>query len=289
MAQSVFRANQVTAKDDKVVLKLTREFAPPVEEVEEEVPEYTGPTADDLRREAEAFKAQWESEKADMLSKAQESADAVVRKAEEAAFGIVKKQTDQAQVIKNDAEKEAASIVAEAEEKARKIISDAQVEANSVLQKAQDDGFKTGRESGYSEGYSEAERLVDRLHSMVEAVSAKRQEILDSTEQQIVELVLLMTRKVVKIMSENQKSVILANVVQSLKKVRGRGDVILHVNLADVKLTTEHIKDFIREVESVKSITVVEDSSVEKGGCIVETDFGAIDARMSQRFWKLLQ
>ena len=287
MAQSVFRANQVTAKDDKVVLKLTREFAPPVEEVEEEVPEYTGPTADDLRREAEAFKAQWESEKADMLSKAQESADAVVRKAEEAAFGIVKKQTDQAQVIKNDAEKEAASIVAEAEEKARKIISDAQVEANSVLQKAQDDGFKTGRESGYSEGYSEAERLVDRLHSMVEAVSAKRQEILDSTEQQIVELVLLMTRKVVKIMSENQKSVILANVVQSLKKVRGRGDVILHVNLADVKLTTEHIKDFIREVESVKSITVVEDSSVEKGGCIVETDFGAIDARISSQLAEL--
>ncbi len=287
MAQSVFRANQVTAKDDKVVLKLTREFAPPVEEVEEEVPEYTGPTADDLRREAEAFKAQWESEKADMLSKAQESADAVVRKAEEAAFGIVKKQTDQAQVIKNDAEKEAASIVAEAEEKARKIISDAQVEANSVLQKAQDDGFKTGRESGYSEGYSEAERLVGRLHSMVEAVSAKRQEILDSTEQQIVELVLLMTRKVVKIMSENQKSVILANVVQALKKVRGRGDVILHVNLADVKLTTEHIKDFIREVESVKSITVVEDSSVEKGGCIVETDFGAIDARISSQLAEL--
>ena len=92
-----------------------------------------------------------------------------------------------------------------------------------------------------------------------------------------------MTRKVVKILSENQKSVILSNVVQALKKVRGRGEIVLKVNLADVQLTTAHIKDFIREVESVKAITVVEDSSVEKGGCIVETDFGAIDARISSQ------
>ena len=283
MAQSVFRANQVTSKKDKVLLKLTREFAPPVVEVEEEVPEYTGPTADDLRREAEEFKKQWEADKQDLIAKAQEQADAVVKKAEEAAFGIVKKQTDQAQVIKTDAEKQAASIIAEAEEKAQKIISDAKNEAQSVLNKAEADGLAQGRDKGYAEGYEEADRLVKRLHTMVEAVGAKRQEILDSTEQQIVELVLLMTRKVVKILSENQKSVILSNVVQALKKVRGRREIVLKVNLADVQLTTAHIKDFIREVESVKAITVVEDSSVEKGGCIVETDFGAIDARISSQ------
>ena len=122
---------------------------------------------------------------------------------------------------------------------------------------------------------------------MIEAVQAKRQEILDNTEQQIVSLVILIVRKVVKIMSENQKSVIMSNVLQALKKVKGSGDVTLRVNLADVKLTTEHIKDFIRQVENIKNISVVEDSSVEKGGCIVETDFGAIDARISSQLNEL--
>ena len=97
---------------------------------------------------------------------------------------------------------------------------------------------------------------------MIEAVQAKRQEILDNTEQQIVNLVILIARKVVKIMSENQKSVIMSNVLQALKKVKGSGDVTLRVNLADVKLTTEHIKDFIHQVENIKNISVVEDSSV---------------------------
>ncbi|MDE6719871.1 MAG: flagellar assembly protein FliH, partial [Treponemataceae bacterium] len=37
----------------------------------------------------------------------------------------------------------------------------------------------------------------------------------------------------------------------------------------------------------VKGITVLEDSSVERGGCIVETDFGAIDARISSQLAEL--
>ena len=88
-------------------------------------------------------------------------------------------------------------------------------------------------------------------------------------------------------MSDSQKSVILSNVVQALKKVKGRGDVTLRVNLADIKLTTEHTQDFIREVENIQNIHIVEDSSVEKGGCIVETDFGAIDARISSQLGEL--
>ena len=157
----------------------------------------------------------------------------------------------------------------------------------SIFEKSKNDGFKAGHEEGYKAGNEEAQRLVERIHKMIEAVQAKRQEILDNTEQQIVNLVILIARKVVKIMSENQKSVIMSNVLQALKKVKGSGDVTLRVNLADVKLTTEHIKDFIRQVENIKNISVVEDSSVEKGGCIVETDFGAIDARISSQLNEL--
>ena len=116
---------------------------------------------------------------------------------------------------------------------------------------------------------------------------ARREEILSETEQQIVELVILMTRKVVKIISENQKSVVMANILQALKKVKGRGDVTIRVNLADVKLTSEHTQDFIKQVENVKGITVLEDSTVDKGGCIVETDFGAIDARIQSQLSEL--
>jgi Flagellar biosynthesis/type III secretory pathway protein len=287
MAQSVFRPNEINKKKGEVLLKLTHEFAPAVVEAEEAVPEYEGPTADDLRREAEAFKVQWESEKAQMLAKAQASADEIVKNAETAAFAQVKHQTDKAAIIKNDAEKTAADIVKKAQEEAQQILEKAHSDDQGIRDTAKKEGYEEGHEEGFQKGNEEATRLIERLHTIIEAVQGKRQEILDSTEQQIVELVLLMTRKVVKIMSDNQKSVVMANVVQALKKVKGRGEVTLRVNLEDVKLTTDHIKDFIREVENIKNITVLEDSSVEKGGCIVETDFGAIDARISSQLSEL--
>ena len=43
------------------------------------------------------------------------------------------------------------------------------------------------------------------------------------------------------------------------------------------------------DVENIKNISVVEDSSVDRGGCIVETDFGAIDARISSQLTELEQ
>ena len=36
-------------------------------------------------------------------------------------------------------------------------------------------------------------------------------------------------------------------------------------------------------MEGVKTINIVEDSSVDQGGCVIETDFGEIDARIASQ------
>lgn len=287
MAKTVFRPNEIKAKPGEVTLKLIHDYSP-VEEVEEApVEEYTGPTPDDLRREAEAFKAGWEIEKKRMLEIAQASADDIVKKAEEAAFAEVKRQTDQAQIIKSDAEQAASKIIEDAKLEAERIIQEANVEKENIKATAHQDGYKEGHEQGFMEGQNEVNRLVERVHKIVESVMVRREEILCETEQQIVELVLLMTRKVVKIISENQKTVVLSNVLAALKKIRTRGNITLRVNTEDLKLTTAHVDEFIKRIENVNGISVIEDSSVDRGGCIVETDFGAIDARISSQLAEL--
>lgn len=287
MAKTVFRPNEIKAKPGEVTLKLIHDYSP-VEEVEEApVEEYTGPTPDDLRREAEAFKAGWEIEKKRMLEIAQASADDIVKKAEEAAFAEVKRQTDQAQIIKSDAEQAASKIIEDAKLEAERIIQEANVEKENIKAAAHQDGYKEGHEQGFLEGQNEVNRLVERIHKIVESVMVRREEILCETEQQIVELVLLMTRKVVKIISENQKTVVLSNVLAALKKIRTRGNITLRVNTEDLKLTTAHVDEFIKRIENVNGISVIEDSAVDKGGCIVETDFGAIDARISSQLAEL--
>lgn len=287
MTKTVFRPGEAKETEDKVVLPLYKDYSPKVEEVEEVEEEYTGPTADDLRREAEEFKKNWEIEKQQMFSDAQSQADSIVKKAEDTAFEEVKRQTDQAAIIKTDAENQAATIIQNAKDEAARIIAQAQSEKEKIESEAQKEGFEKGHEDGYQNGVAEVDRLVERMHKILEAVMQRRDEILQDTESQIVELIILMSRKVIKIISENQKNVIMANTLAALKKVRTRGIVTLRVNLEDVKLTSAHVKEFIQHVENVQGINILEDSSVEKGGCIVETDFGSIDARISSQLTEL--
>ena len=281
MAKAVFRPGEAKNIEEKVMLPLYKDYSP-IEDVEVEEEEvYTGPTAEDLRREAEEYTLQFEQEKLQLKADAQKEAERIIKAAEDTAFAEVKRQTDQAAVIKADAENEAASIIEKAKAEA------AQAQHDNLVADARSEGFEQGSSEGYEKGKAEVERLIERMHKVLEAVMQRREEILQDTESQIVELVILMARKVIKILSENQKNVIMANTVAALRKVKTRGNVTLRVNIEDVKLTTAHADEFIQHVENVQGITVQEDSAVEKGGCIVETDFGAIDARISSQLTEL--
>ena len=287
MAKAVFRPGEAKNIEEKVMLPLYKDYSPIEEAIVEEEEEYTGPTAEDLRREAEEYKANFEKEKQQLLAQAQAEAERIVKNAEDTAFAEVKRQTDQAAVIKADAENEAASIIEKAKSEASQIIADAEAQRQKMEGEARQAGFDAGHQEGYEKGSAEVDRLIERMHKILEAVMQRREEILQDTESQIVELVILMARKVIKILSENQKNVIMANTVAALRKVKTRGNVTLRVNIEDVKLTTANASEFIQHVENIQGVTVQEDSSVEKGGCIVETDFGAIDARISSQLTEL--
>ena len=300
MAKTIFRMNEVANNSDVIYIQLAKSFVQEEksEEVEKGIVEggdeqvvdgVEAPDVEAAQKEIEELKAQWEEEKKQMFEEARAEADKIIKDAETIAFDEVKKQTDEANVRLQSAKDEAERLLEEAKKNADNILIETENNKKAIETKGFNEGFASGREDGFKEGKDEVNRLIERLHTIVEKTMEKRQEILSETEQQIVDLVLLMSRKVVKIISENQKNVVSSNVIQALKKVKGRGDVTIRVNMLDVELTTEHIKDFLDRCESVKNITVVEDVGVDKGGCIVETDFGSIDARISSQLHELEQ
>jgi flagellar assembly protein FliH len=199
----------------------------------------------------------------------------------------VRRKANQAQKSRQEAEEEATRMVADAERRVAELEATARERVEAAAGEAAKKGREEGRETGYAEGKAEAERLVERLHVILDRAMDKRAEILAETETQVVELVLLVAKKVVKVISENQKSVVIQNIAQALRKLKTKSEVIVRVNLADLQLSTDHIKDFVQMTENAKKITVIEDSTVDRGGCVIETDFGEIDARISSQLHEL--
>jgi len=295
MAKAVFRAGELSVLSERLVLTLPDTFSdlscfPGQEEEEQDEAAqevYSGPTAEELRQEAEEFRIHWEAEREAIINAVRADVENAKHLAAISAEEEKHQKTAEAEAIVAAAREEAEKIIAEAESRVR----EEEAQSRGVIENERIQAVEKGREDGHAEGYAEGrtevDRLIQRTQLVLERAQDKRGEILAETEQQIIDLVLLMTRKVVKVISDSQRSVIISNVAQALRKVRDRGNIIIRVNLSDVKLTTDHTKDFIKMLEGVKSIQVQEDSSVDSGGCIIETDFGEIDARISSQLAEL--
>ena len=65
--------------------------------------------------------------------------------------------------------------------------------------------------------------------------------------------------------------------------MKSRTDLIVRVNLEDLEMVSSKMKEIQNSMEKIKNITILEDATVDRGGCIVETDFGQIDARISSQ------
>jgi flagellar assembly protein FliH len=298
MAKAVFRPGEVVISGSAVFLEPPRIFSEAdysvsgLSAVEEPdisgmMEEYSGPTAEELRREAEDFKVRWEAEREAMIRAAREETEAIVKAAEGRAGQEAERGRREAEKIKREAEAEAERIIAGAKQKAEETVLSAEAAFEEDRKKAETEGREAGREAGFAEGQAEVRRLIERTHTVLERAQNKRSEILEETEQQVIDLVLLIARKVIKTVSESQRTVVISNVVQALRKLKARGNILIRVNLVDVKLTTEHIKDFIKIAEGARDIQVVEDSTVDPGGCVIETDFGEINARISSQLAEL--
>lgn len=288
MAKHVFKPTEIINLSRKVFIEPPQTIAS--EEELETLPAdegYEGPTLDDLRREAEEFRENWEKEKEELLARSRLEAEKIVKDAEQVAFEEVKNKNDQAKKVRQEAETESKKILDEAEKKAKELEEQTNVRMGQVEKEAFEKGNEEGREKGFSDGKEEIDRLVERLNVILSKAIEKRNEIIDDSEDQLIDMVLLIAKKVIKVISENQRNVVVNNVIQSLRKLKSRGDVVIRVNLDDLKLTSEHAREFVEKIENVKSVTVMEDTTVDRGGCIIETDFGQIDARISSQLHEI--
>jgi flagellar assembly protein FliH len=241
----------------------------------------------ELQKEVEEFRVSWEEEKRRMIEEANVEANKIITEAEELAFEKVKEKTNEAQKIRQDAASEVKKIIDDAKKEASAVEQDALSKIKEIEREAQERGYKDGHEKGYKDGGQEVERLIERLHAIISKAIEKRNQIIEESETQVINMVLLIAKKVIKVISENQKNVVINNVMQALLKVKGSGDVVIRVNPDDLDLASSHIDSFLKRLEQGRNISILEDTSVDRGGCVIETDFGQINARISSQLHEI--
>ncbi len=288
MAKDVFKSVEIVQLNTPQVIETPKiEIEAEEEEIKKE--EYTGPTLEEIEEEIFRQRQEFEEEQKKRKEEIEAECNDIRKEAEDWAFNKIKESENQYEGKLVQAEQEANSIIQNAKEQANMIIQDAKSQAAEVMESARSKGEEDGWEEGFSRGEEEVNRLITRLNRILSSTIQKRNEVLEEAESQIVDIIIAIARKVVKTITESHKNIIIEQVKDSIQKLKGRAEITIRINVEDLMMTTKHKKDFIQMVEGIENVKILEDNSVDKGGCIITTDFGSIDARISSQLSELEQ
>lgn len=282
MSTKVIKSSQLKDLSRPVIIEPPKLEVPQDELLEEgEHKEPTGPSPEEIQKILDEKTKEAEEKAQEILDKAQHEAEEIRENAENWAFDQVKKLNEDYESKMKEAQLKAKEIEDEVKQNSEKLLKEAQAEADKITKDAQAKGFEEGREKGYQSGDEEVKRLVNVMHKISGELISRRDKILAETEKELVDLVLLISTKVIKSLTESQKRVVYDNIMAALSKMKVRAEVTLRINPEDIYTVTKHKKDFIEMVEGVENIRILEDPNVDKGGCIVTSEFGSIDAKIS--------
>ena len=245
------------------------------------VEQYRGPSIEEIEAELQRYKEETEVEIKDKLKEAGDRAQGIITEGKAEAFRLIQDAKEKSKQEKDSARFESDQIIDRAKLEVEKMVKDAEMRVAEVEHEAYQKGYNAGREIGFKEGQGEVRRLIDRLGTILGHAIDSREQIVKESEKQMIEMILTIARKVIKDETIERKEVVLNNIREALTRVKERDRIDIRVNFADLELTTANKDEIVKMLESLRKVHIYEDSRVDRGGVIIETDVGAIDARVS--------
>ena len=251
------------------------------------VEQYHGPTIEEIEEELNRYRKETEEQIQQMLEDAHERARQIEAEGKTVAFNLLKETKEDAKREDEAARLNAEQIVERAKLEVERMIKEADLRVAEIEHEAYQKGYDAGREVGFKKGQAEVRRLIDRLGTIVGQAIDVREDIIAASEKQMVDMILMIARKVIKDEVVERKEVVLNNIREALRRIKDRDRVDIRVNFMDLELTTAHKDELIKMMESLRKVNIYEDSRIDRGGCIIETDVGSIDARISTQLKEL--
>jgi flagellar assembly protein FliH len=185
----------------------------------------------------------------------------------------------QAQDVLDEALHNAQALVDDAHKRARALVEDAAARADAIVQ----DARKRGHDEGFHAGREAADRemndMLVTMRGLLEMANVERHKIMEAAEPELVKLALGIAERVLHQQVALDRGVVIEMAKVAIARLIERDTVTVRVNPADLERMREH-RDELIAIGDIRNLRVVEDKRVDRGGVVVDTDAGTIDARI---------
>jgi flagellar assembly protein FliH len=141
-------------------------------------------------------------------------------------------------------------------------------------------GYEAGWQAGQQKAALDAENLNHFAH-IVEEINQERQRLQQEMEGIVMTLALAVAERIVKRELRFDESIVLEQIKEAVRRVIGVERVKIRVHPDDEQTIREHRPELLMVADSVREVIIEPDPKIERGGCILESDSGNIDARLA--------
>ncbi|MDE2482113.1 MAG: hypothetical protein KGN02_07980 [bacterium] len=175
---------------------------------------------------------------------------------------------------------DAEALLAQAERAALALVEGARGEVAEIEAQARERGMAEGREAAQTAARAEVEPELATLRELAASLRQQRHAIFDTAVPEIVRLALDVAERVVHTEVAENANVVVENVRQALTRLLAREVVTLRINPADMEAIRGN-RDALVAAADIEHLRIIEDQRVDRGGVLVETESGTIDAKIA--------
>jgi len=191
----------------------------------------------------------------------------------------------QKDVIIDEAKKIAEETKTQAIIKAEEILAEAQAQKETVINEFKEVGQKQGYEVGYNDGLNKLQadyaNQIKNIELLAKASFDVKNEIIYSSEAEILELALLIAQKIVSVKFENDVDCFRNMTQTAISLLKEKENIKMVVNPKLVEYANEIAPELAQQIENLEQIKIVQDKTVSPDGVVVESVESRIDARIS--------
>jgi flagellar assembly protein FliH len=187
------------------------------------------------------------------------------------------------------AQEEAERCLVRAREEAERSLAAAKSEAITLKEEAIRQGILQGEECSKQMALAQCTAVLESFQQAVAEITGLRATVLRRAEEDIVTLAFHIARKIIRQEILLNRDVVLSTVRCALETLVDRDTILVRIHPIDLEQVQIMKKELLRQVKGIKNLTLQGDETIERGGCVVESRFGEIDARIEEQLTELEQ
>lgn len=172
----------------------------------------------------------------------------------------------------------AEEITAQARQEAEEILKTAQTQAQSVREQAYEEGKQEGYSAGYNDGMQKVQELEQELEQQRRLMEQQYWQKVEELEPQFVDVMNDIYEHVFRVKLSEDRTLILNLLEGAIKGIEGSRDFIIHVSQADYETVRQSKAELEAKTAGLgATLELVEDSTLLKNECMIETGSGIFD------------